>query len=110
MTFSYDPTLPTDRDWVRFIIGDRVVETASLDDGEIDAVLAQEANKYLAAARCGRIILARGRGGVTSKSVDGLSLSYDSSPEGAYGKHLTEIHQKGCELLLPKGRRFFQVL
>jgi len=105
VAFSYDPTLASDLDWVRFLIGDRA-QPSVLEDEEITAVLAEEANKYLAAARCGRFILARGRAGVTSKSVDGLSLSYDSSPDGAYGRYCAELHQRGCELLLPKGSRF----
>lgn len=109
MAFTYDPTLASNRDWVRFLIGDRTQPNV-LDDEEIDAVLVEEANKYLAAARCGRFILARGRAGVVSKSVDGLSLSYDSSPDGAYGRWLTELHQRGCELLLPKGKRVLQIL
>lgn len=109
MAFTYEPALTADRDWVRFMVGDRVKDVAVLQDEEIDAFLASEANKYLAAWRCGQLILARGKGGISSKSVDGLSITYDNSPEGAYGRHLQELHTKGCELLLPKGERFIQM-
>jgi len=108
MSASYDPGLGTDLYWVRFNIGDRDVANASLQDEEITAVLAEEANRYLAASRCGRLILARGRGGIASKSVDGLSISYDSSPDNAYGRYLDSLHKRGCDLLLDatKGRTF----
>ena len=40
--FSYDPTLPTDRDWVRYYIGDTSADHAEVDDRELDALLAEE--------------------------------------------------------------------
>lgn len=107
MSATYDPTLPADKDWVRFLIGDRGTPTGAgnnvsgttLSDEEIAAVLAEEANKYLAAARCGETIQAQGHG-ATSKSVGDLSISYGDSPDSAYRKHLTRLRQKGAELLL----------
>jgi hypothetical protein len=103
---TYDPGLASDLFWVRFLIGDKDVERVTLQDEEILAVLGEEANKYLAASRCGRLILARGRGGISSKSVDGLSISYDASPEGAYGKYLDDLHQRGVALLYGKPKLF----
>lgn len=98
MASEYDPRLLTDKDWVRFLTGDRTAPWA-LTDPEITAVLAEEANKYLAAARCGEVILSKGRGAV-SKSVGNLSISYGDSPEGAYRSHLTRLRERGAELLL----------
>lgn len=40
LVFSYDPTLPDDRDWVRFYVGDVNAAQPELDDQEIDALLA----------------------------------------------------------------------
>ena len=99
MSATYDPTLPTDRDWVRFLVGDRVVASNILEDEEIDALLLEEANKYLAAARAGEVILSRSRG-VVSKTVADLSLTYGDSPESAYRTHLQRLREKGCKLLL----------
>lgn len=40
--FHYTPTLPTDRDWIRFYLGDINGDRAELDDREIDALLTEE--------------------------------------------------------------------
>ncbi len=62
MAATYDASLASERDWVRFFIGDRDVTKAALQDEEIVAVIAEERTragagdhvKYLAAARCVR--------------------------------------------------------
>lgn len=95
---TYDPTLPSDRDWVRFLIGDRT-SPFRISDDEIDALLIEERNKYLAAARAGEICLTRGMG-ITSKSVEGLSISFGDSPTSAYRSHLQRLREKGARLLL----------
>src|SRR5262245_50501418 len=117
MAATYDPTLPRDKDWVRLQIGDRgtfsaapAITGAVLSDEEINAILAEEANKYLAAARLGDVILAKGRG-VVSKSVSSLSLSWGDSPEGSYRAHLQRLRERGCQLLLKgSGGSVFRVL
>lgn len=40
--FSYDPRLPTDRDWLRFLVGDTSSHAPALGDDEYDALLADE--------------------------------------------------------------------
>ena len=114
MAATYNPSLASDKDWVRFFIGDRGVDdvesTFVLSDEEINAVLGEEKNKYLAAARCGDVILSQGRG-VVSKSVGNLSLSYGDSPESAYRGHLKTLREKGCELLLKtSGSHVFRMM
>ena len=86
MSWSYDSSLPTDRDWVRFRVG----STNSADQGEIsneeiDAVLAVKANKDLAALAVARAILAK------------FSRDYDRSNLGMSGsrsqrmQHLKDV-------------------
>lgn len=104
MKATYEPGLVDDLSWVRLLTGDRprngdIEPVAVLDDDEINAVLAEEANKYLAAARCGDIILAR-TGGVVSKHVGDLSITYEGSEDGAYRAHIKKLRQRGAELLL----------
>ena len=95
MTATYDSALATDKDWVRFQIGDRGPTTFSLEDEEIFAILAEETNKYFAAAMCGEVIIGLGQGAV-SKSVGALSISYNNdSPEAAYRSHLAYLRQRG---------------
>ena len=103
MASTYDPTLPTDLDWIRFQTGDRGSVFGSrdfiLDDGEIAAINAPERNKWMAAFRCGSIILNRGFG-LTSKAVDGLSISFGDGAESNYRKHLETLRRRGVELQL----------
>ena len=104
MSATYDPTLATDMDWVRFLIYDRDTAAARLQDEEILAVLVEEANKYLAAARCGEILLARSfPGDITSKKVAELSLAWGGTMGRAnsYEAYLKQLREYGTWLLLP---------
>lgn len=56
MSFSYDPTLTADRDFIRFLTQDTVSSTALYADEELDGLLTRESNVYLAASKA---ILAR---------------------------------------------------
>jgi hypothetical protein len=105
--------LPTDRDWVRFSVGDTDVSddeegntNAELDDYEIDALLVEEANKYLAAARAGDVLIAKG-GNVVSKMVGDLRLENSEEPKSAYTEHLRRLREKGARILLPSTQRHF---
>lgn len=95
---TYNATLPTDLDWVRFLIGDRT-DPFVLDNGEIAALLIEEPNKYLAAARAGDVIMGRGLGAV-SKTVGNLSLSFSDSADGAYARLIQNLREEGCRVLL----------
>lgn len=78
MAATYDSSLGSDRDWVRFLTGDRG-PTFKFTDEELDAVLTDTPGKYCAAAavlesmRTGWV-----SGGVKSKSVEGLSITFNS--------------------------------
>lgn len=110
MSATYDASLPTDKDWVRFLVGDRTVSSAVLQDEEIAALLVEEKNKYLAAARAGETILARTQG-VVSKQVDDLSISFGDSAESAYRAHIKSLRERGATLLLRKsGSSVFRLL
>src|SRR6266436_73541 len=62
MSATYSPSLASDVDWVRFLVGDTDITSADLQDEEIAAMVAEvkttsavsvlAALKYLAAARC----------------------------------------------------------
>lgn len=111
MSFSYDPALATDRDWVRFLLGDTTDTSAKLTNEEISAVLREEKNKYLAAARCGHLFLERGGAGkVLSKSVDGLSVSYGNPSYSDLKAKIDQWHEHGCWLLLGTKPKAFGML
>lgn len=106
MTATYDPTMDSDRDWIRAQIGDRNTAAAVLSDEEIDAIRAGEANRYLAAAACGELIATKG-GGVVEKRVDDLQISWaDKGAETSYGIHIQRLREKGAALLLPTQSNF----
>jgi hypothetical protein len=110
MSATYSPTLDgpyADRHWCRLQIGDRDVDNSpEFQDEEIDAILAEESNKWLAAARLGEIILGRKKD-VVSKAVGDLRLTYGAGGEdNAYRQHLKMLREKGAELLQPTPRPF----
>ncbi|MBW2672586.1 MAG: hypothetical protein JRD89_04105 [Deltaproteobacteria bacterium] len=59
MTWSYDSTLPTDKDKVRFHIGDTDQSDQLLQDEEISYLLGETTNVLLAASRAAKAIAAR---------------------------------------------------
>jgi len=97
VSFSYDPALDTDLDWVRFLIGDKTTPGELFQDEEINAVLAEEGNKYLAAARLGDVMLSMSHG-IVEKAVDDLRLRWSESPQSAYRQYLSILREKGARL------------
>jgi hypothetical protein len=105
MAATYAATLPTDKDWVRFLCGDRDVAAAKLQDEEITALLVEERNKYLAAARACDLILARS-GGLVTKQVGDLKLEYSGTGKDAYTLHAQKLREKGASLTISSPRVF----
>lgn len=56
MSWSYNTAFPTDRDKVRFLIGDTDSTAQQLSNEEINGALDLEANLYMAAAMCARAL------------------------------------------------------
>jgi hypothetical protein len=54
-TYSGDPA-NSDRDWVRFKIGDTDMSDGQLHDAEIDAMLSEKDHRALAAASCAEAV------------------------------------------------------
>ena len=101
MSKTYNATLATDKDWVRFLVGDRNVSEAILEDEEIAALLVEEPNKYLAAARAAEAVYSR-TGGIVEKQVGDLQVKYASSSSQAYRDHIKALRERGALVLLPK--------
>ena len=59
MSFSYDPTIPTDKDAVRLLIGDTVSTDVLLQDEEISFFLTREGSVDSAAAESAESIAAK---------------------------------------------------
>lgn len=119
MAATYNPALPTDRDWVRLLTGDRDVVSPRLQDEEIDALLAEALSisgrpglhvRYLAAASGGETVIAKA-GGQVSKQVGDLRIQYGSSERTAYENYIAGLRRRGVELLdRANGSAVFRVL
>ena len=112
---SFDPTLPTDRDWVRLLTGDDDPLNEQVADATIDAVLVEVlaqgasagAAKYCAAAQIGALVAAGwtfASGGVVEKQVSKLRIQYAgggaNSALEAYDTYLKGLAQKCTHLSL----------
>lgn len=100
MAATYDPTLPTDMDWVRFLCGDRDVDSPGIQDEEIFALLEEEPNKYFAAAAACEMILAKS-GGLIDKQVGDLRLKWSDEPNNAYNDYIKRLRERGAYEMMP---------
>lgn len=109
MTQTYDPSLSTDKDWVRFTIGDTTFSStvpALLSDEEIEALLADEENKYLAAAEALdslRVRWSNGGKGVLEKQVSKLKIKkgVDQYAGEALKDRVDELRARGARRASP---------
>lgn len=106
-TGTYDAHLATDRDWVRFLTGDRVGPSPNFvfSDEELDAVLVMSPSKYCAAAE----VLDSMRTtwvstGIKSKSVEGLSITFNSPAD--MDKRISALKAKCAEESMSSPRLF----
>ena len=99
-TYTFDATTDGLRNQVRFLARDNRVGAMRVQDEEIDFVIGAEMNPYMAAARVVELasISATAASGVASKSVGGLSISYDST-EAA--KRAAELRRRGATYQTP---------
>ncbi len=120
MSATYDPTLPTDIDYVRFLVPDTDVTPttdAKFSDEEIAATIAEEqsrgrtggSTKYFVTAVLLGILLskfaARGEG-IRRKEVDELELEFGprDSAERALQRRIVDLERRGKFLLQPRPR------
>ncbi len=96
MPVTYDPTLSTDRDWVRFLTRDTSLTAAALQDEEIDAMLLEEsvsvpaALKYVTAARVLGLLVSQWASvsqGLKSKTIGRLKLEWGGDGEAYQALH-----------------------
>ncbi len=111
MSFSYDPSLGTDKDWIRFRLNDTVEASAKLQDEEIEAINAEEANKHIAAADCLEALMVRWMSageGVMEKQVSKLRIKFGSetSAADALQNRIDELRKRGRFLQTPRPRLF----
>lgn len=108
MSATYEPTLPTSRDKVRFLVGDTDVDPgpAQLQDEEIDWILTEQSNVHFAAARALSVLLMRWGNageGVLEKRVEDLELRWgvDDTARDVLQRRIEELRVLGS----PQPRR-----
>lgn len=99
-TYSGDPTLSA-RDEMRFLLGDTVEAQAVFSDEEIDYLLTQSSNVYLAAAlgaeTAASMYVSSSNGSVSTKTVGALSISYDDASKASeYRKLASDLRKRAA--------------
>jgi hypothetical protein len=92
MTCSYDSSLPTETDQIRFLLQDTDCTKNIFEDEEIAWVLTQEANIYTAAACLLDTAVNKSTGALTSKKIGDLSLAWSVSE---VRQRITDLRAKG---------------
>lgn len=95
--WSYDAEMSTGRDQVRFLIQDTTSTRQLFQDEEIDWMLTQEANIYMAGAALCDMLLMRNKG-VKYKKIGDLSISFDS---GLYKLLANQLRARGNNYQIP---------
>lgn len=108
MTATYTETHPTDKDHVRFLVGDTDTSAAKLTDEEITSVLDEQevggkAKKYFAAADCLdtlRTMWSSKGAGEVEKQVEDLRLKHgiDQSAAKALEQRISWLRTRGAKL------------
>ncbi len=107
MPKTFDPTLPTNKDWVRLLTGDRDVAVSSVTDEEINAVLEANGDNYYRASYYIGMTIYNSQRKIVKEQVDDLRIDY-AKPDDAgdvYLKYLKSLLSRG-----PGGRAIFRVL
>ena len=115
MAATFDPTLSTDRDWVRFLVPDKDTTTALFQDEEIDAVLTSMSAsysapgiRYFAAAalleNLHRTWMSRGKG-VASKKTAKLAITFGTgigiNVDAAIQAAIKSLRIQGAHIMCP---------
>jgi hypothetical protein len=106
---TYDPMLPTDRDWVRLLSGDRDVDRPVLQDEEIDELVVGSTNKFFAAAAACEVIYSRMKGAI-EKQVGDLKIKYGTTARDAYSAYIQKLRERGALATSPHPQAGFRVL
>jgi hypothetical protein len=101
MAATYDASLSTNKDWVRFLIGDTVSGNYYVQDETIEAVLTTENNIYMAASRIARAQYMRmtGGGSVEDRKVGETRVRYQAAQR--FKQTADELKNRGYTYAYP---------
>jgi hypothetical protein len=109
MSFSYDPSIPTESDYIRFALGDTFAQEWSLQDEEIAFCLGVAGDRDEALILCAKALLPRILAVPSSKSLGPLSISYRDSEEwaGILQSIINSASRAGKVLMNTNGKKLF---
>lgn len=99
MTWSYQDTMPTDKDKVRFYVGDTVSTSQKLSDQEINFALTEAGSPRLAAALCCDRLAAQFTA-LVDTTVGTLRIAH-SNKAAQYQKMAATLRARGAVMALP---------
>lgn len=116
MTTTYVTPQSTDKDWVRFHVGDTDINNAEFTDEEIQAVIDEEtatgkALKYFASATLLGVLLlkyvSKGKG-VQEKALGKLRIKYGSGEtfEVVMNERIKQLRKRGAWLMSGSPKQF----
>jgi hypothetical protein len=101
-SYSGDPAT-SDKDTVRFLVGDTGPTNFDFSDEEIVFLLDTECNFWLASAvLCDKLTTIKSSGGLASKSVGGLSESYSQGSIQFYQNQAKLYRSRGSGVQVPR--------
>lgn len=100
MAATYDPSLTTPKDKVRFLIQDTNIATAMLQDEEINFVLTDYPNYKLAACVCAETLSLKFASMPQEKKIGNLSLTYGDRAK-KYSDLANKLRAQASKVLLP---------
>ncbi len=107
MAWTYDSSLSNDKDRVRFLVGDVDTNAQLVQDEEIQWVLSQEANVYMAAASVAETIARKIQaGGFDTLKVGETSISLKRAQDLLALS--TRLRKRGSTHMLPSAGGVFQ--
>jgi hypothetical protein len=100
MSATYDSSMASNRDKVRFLIQDTVVASAMLQDEEIDFMLIEYPNYKMAAANCADVLSSKFASAAEDRQIGNLRLRYaDKSKK--YADLANRLRMQASKFILP---------
>jgi len=100
MAATYDSSMTTNKDKVRFLIQDTVVATAMLQDEEINFMLIEYPNYKMAAANCADVLSSKFASAAESRTIGNLKLEYSDKAK-KYADLASRLRMQASKFILP---------
>ena len=100
MSWTYDSSMPTPKDKVRFLIQDTVTTNQLLQDEEINFMLVDYPNYKMAAANCADVLSSKFSGMADERKIGNLTLK-NSDRSKKYADLANRLRMQASKFILP---------